>query len=182
MEHVRGPCYLGHVPAPASSFTLSVALGEHSFSASGKPDLVLKAFEDFKVLAGRGDAPGAAEQKGTTAGKAKPPKVPKSPGNMTLPAFLARLTLKGAAQIGTAIVVWSVQYNDKDKLTPAEVEALWKRTKYKLPSNRGNLTRDLNSAVKQGLLRKEGERKDQVFYADAYEQQQVETWAASDGD
>jgi hypothetical protein len=43
------------------------------------------------------------------------------------------------------------------------------------------LTRDLNKAVKEGLLRKEGERKDQVFYAHAYEQQQVETWATSDG-
>lgn len=169
------------MPASASSFTLSVTLGEHSFSASGKPALVLKAFEDFKVLTGRGDAHGAAEQKGTTAGRAKAQKAPKSPGNMTLPAFLARLTLKGGAQIGTAIVAWSVQHTDKDKLTPAEVQTLWKQTKYKLPSTRGNLTRDLNKAVKEGLLRKEGERKDQVFYADAYEQQQVETWATSDG-
>lgn len=167
--------------ATASPFTLSVTLGEHSFSASGKPALVLKAFEDFKVLTGRGDTHGVAEQKGTTVGKAKPPKPPKSPGNMTLPAFLARLTLKGGAQIGTAIVAWSVQHTDKDKLTPAEVQTLWKQTKYKLPSTRGNLTRDLNKAVKEGLLRKEGERKDQVFYADAYEQQQVETWATSDG-
>lgn len=169
------------MPASASSFALSVTLGEHSFSASGKPDLVLKAFEDFKVLTGRGDAPGAAEQKGTSAGKVKPPKVPKSPGNMTLPAFLARLTLKGGAQTGAAIVVWSAQHADKTKLAPPEVQALWKQTKYKLPSSLGNLTRDLNKAVKQGLLRKEGERKDQVFYADAYEQQQVEAWATSDG-
>lgn len=169
------------MPASASSFTLSVTLGEHSFSASGKPDLVLKAFEDFKVLAGRADAPNAAQQKGAPGGKAKPPKAPKSPGNMTLPAFLARLTLKGGAQIGTAIVVWSAQHTDKSKLTPAEVEALWKQTKFKLPSSRSNLSRDLNKAVKQGLLRKEGPRNGQVFYADTYEQQQVETWAASDG-
>ena len=167
--------------ASASSFTLSVTHGEHSFSASGKPDLVLKTFEDFKVLAGWGDAPDAAKQKGASAGKAKPPKVPKSPGNMTLPAFLARLTLKGGAQIGTAIVAWSAQHNDKSKLTPADVQALWKQTKYKLPSNRGNLARDLNKAVKQGLLRKEGERGHQIFYADAYEQDQVEAWAKSDG-
>jgi hypothetical protein len=167
--------------APARSFVLSVTLGEHSFSASGKPDLVLKAFEDFKALTRKGDAYDAAVQKGTAAGKAKPPKAPKSPSNMTLPAFLARLTLKGGAQIGTAIVVWSAQHTDKNKLTPAEVQALWKQTKYKLPSNLGNLTRDLNKAVKQGLLRKEGQRKEQVFYADAYEQQQVEAWATSDG-
>jgi hypothetical protein len=165
----------------ASSFTLSVTLGEYAFSASGKPDRVLKAFEDFKVLTGWGDAPDAADQKGTTTGKAKRPKVPKSPGNMTLPAFLARLTLKGGVQVGTAIVVWSAQHTDKNKLTPAEIQALWKQTKYKLPSNRGNLSRDLNKAVKQGLLRKEGERMGQVFYADAYEQQQVEAWATSDG-
>jgi len=159
-----------------------VTLGEHSFSASGKPALVLKAFEDFKVLTGRGDAPGAAEQKGTTTGgKAKAPKALKAPANMTLPAFLARLTLKGGAQVGTAIVAWSAQHTDKDKLTPAEVQTLWKQTKYKLPSTRGNLTRDLNKAVKEGLLRREGERKDQVFYANAYEQQQVEKWATSDG-
>jgi hypothetical protein len=167
--------------ASASTFTLSVTLDEHSFSASGKPALVLKAFEDFKVLAGRGVAPDAAEQKGVTAGKAKPSKVPKSPSNMTLPAFLARLTLKGGAQIGTAIVAWSAQHTDKNKLTPAEIQTLWKQTKYKLPSNRGNLSRDLNKAVKLGLLRKEGERTDQVFYADAYEQQQVGAWATSDG-
>jgi hypothetical protein len=165
----------------ASSFALSVTLGEHSFSASGKSDLVLKAFEDFKVLTGRGDAPDAGGQKGATASKAKPPKVPKSPGNMTLPAFLARLTLKGGVQIGTAIVVWSAQHNDKNKLSSTEVQALWKQTKYKLPSNLGNLTRDLNKAVKQGLLRKEGEHKSQVFYADAYEQDQVETWVTSGG-
>jgi hypothetical protein len=169
------------MPAPASTFTLSVTLGEHSFSASGKHDLVLKAFEDFKALTGQVDAPDAAEQKGTAAGKAKPPKAPKPPGNMTLPAFLARLTLKGGAQIGTAIVVWSAQHTDKNKLAPAEVQGLWKQTKYKLPSNLGNLTRDLHKAVKQGLLRKEGERKGLVFYADAYEQQQVEAWATSDG-
>jgi hypothetical protein len=172
------------MPASASSFTLSVTIGEHSFSASGKHDLVLKAFEDFKALTaltGQGDVPDATEQKGTAAVKAKPSKAPKSSGNMTLPAFLARLTLKGGAQIGAAIVAWSAQHNEKDKLTPTEVQALWKQTKYKVPSNLGNLARDLNKAVKQGLLRKEGERKDQVFYADGYEQQQVETWATSDG-
>lgn len=169
------------MPASASSFTLSVTFGEHSFSASGKPNLVLKAFEDFKALTGHGDSPVTAGQKGAASGKTKSPKVSKSPGNMTLPAFLARLSLKGGAQIGTAIVVWSAQHTDKSKLTPAEVEALWKQTKYKLPSNRGNLARDLNKAVKQGLLRKEGERNSQVFYADAYEQQQVEKWATSDG-
>lgn len=166
----------------ATSFTLSVALGEHSFSASGKPALVLKAFEDFKVLAGREDAHDVAGQKGITTGKAKAPKVPKSPGTMTLPAFLARLKkLKGGAQVGTAIVVWSAQHNDKAKLTSAEVQALWKQTKYKLPSSLGNVTRDLNKAVKQGSLRKEGERKSQIFYADTYEQEQVEAWAPSDG-
>jgi len=169
------------MPAPASSFTLSVTLGEHSFSASGKHDLVLKAFEDFKVLTGQDDVPDAAEQKRTAVSKAKPSKVAKPSGNMTLPAFLARLTLKGGAQTGTAMVAWSAQHTDKDKLTPAEVQVLWKQTKYKLPSNLGNLTRDLNQAVKQGLLRKEGERKDLVFYADTYEQQQVEAWATSDG-
>jgi hypothetical protein len=41
------------MPTPANSFTLSVTLGEDSFSASGKHDLVLKAFEDFKALTGR---------------------------------------------------------------------------------------------------------------------------------
>ena len=167
--------------ASASSFTLSVTLGEHSFSASGKSDLVLKAFEDFKALTGRDDVVDAAEQKSTAVGKAKPQKVPKSPGNLTLPAFLARLTLKGGVQIGTAIVVWSAQHNDKNKLSSTEVRALWKQTKYKLPSNLGNLTRDLNKAVKQGLLRREGEHKSQVFYADTYEQHQVEAWATSDG-
>jgi hypothetical protein len=160
---------------------LSVTVGEDSFSASGKHELVLKAFEDFKALTGQGDAPDAAEQKGTTRRNAKPPKAPKPSGNMTLPAFLARLTIKGGAQTGAAIVAWSAQHTDKDKLTPAEVQTLWKQTKYKVPSNLGNLTRDLNKAVKQGLLRKEGDRQDQVFYADAYEQEQVEAWAASDG-
>lgn len=48
----------------------------------GKPALVLKAFEDFKVLAGRDDAHDAAGQKGATTGKAKAPKVSKSPGTM----------------------------------------------------------------------------------------------------
>lgn len=175
------PCYFDHVPAQASSFTLSVTLGEHSFSASGKHDLVLKAFEEFKALTGHGEASHSAERKGAAVGKGKPSKAPKAPGGMTLPAFLARLTLKGGAQTGTAIVAWSAQHTDNDKLTPAEVQTLWKQTKYKVPSSLGNVTRDLNNAVKQGLLRKEGERKDLVFYADTYEQQQVETWATSNG-
>jgi hypothetical protein len=169
------------MPAPAGSFTLSVTLGDDSFSASGKHDLVLKAFEDFKALSGQGGVPHEAEQTGTTRRTAKPPKAPKPPGGMTLPAFLARLTIKGGPRTGTAIVAWSAQHTAKDKLTPADVEALWKQTKYKLPSTHGNLTRDLNRAVKQGWLRKEGSGRGQVFYADPYEQQQVETWATSKG-
>jgi hypothetical protein len=169
------------MPASASGFTLSVTLSEDSFSATGKHDLVLKAFEDFKALTGQSDAPDAAAGKGAVRSKTKAPKAPKPSGNMTLPAFLARLTMKGGAQTGAAIVAWSAQHANKDKLTPGEVQSLWKQTKYKVPSNLGNLTRDLNKAVKQGLLRKEGDRKDQVFYADAYEQQQVEAWATSGG-
>jgi len=41
------------MPSSTGSFELSVSLGENSFSASGKHDLVLKAFEDFKALTGR---------------------------------------------------------------------------------------------------------------------------------
>jgi hypothetical protein len=165
------------VPAPASSFTLSVTLGEDSFSAEGKHDLVLKAFEEFKALAGRGDAPDVAEQKGTSR-KAKPPKASKPSGNMTLPAFLARLTLSSGPKTGAAIVAWSAQHGDKNKLTSSEVRELWKETKYKLPSTLGNVTRDLNEAAKKGLLRKEGKGPSLVFYADAYEQEKVETWVA----
>jgi hypothetical protein len=168
------------MPASASSFTLSVTLGEDSFSASGKHDLVLRAFEDFKMLTGQSGAPDAPEQTGTARRKARP-KASRAAGDLTLPAFLGRLTIKGGTQTGAAIVAWSAQHTDKEKLTPAEVQTLWKQTRYKLPSNLGNLTRDLNKAVKQGLLRKEGERKGQVFYADAYEQQQVEAWATSNG-
>lgn len=166
--------------APASSFALSVTIGDDSFSASGNHDLVLKAFEDFKVLTGQSGTPDAPEQKAASRPKAKL-RASKAGGDMTLPAFLARLTIKGGAQTGAAIVAWSAHHADNDKLTPTEVQALWKQTKYKVPSSLGNLTRDLNNAVKQGLLRKEGDRKDQVFYADAYEQQQVESWATTDG-
>jgi hypothetical protein len=99
---------------------------------------------------------------------------------MTLPAFLARLTLKSGPKTGTAIVAWSAQHGDKHKLTSSEVRELWKGTRYKLPSSLGNVTRDLNVAAKKGMLRKEGNGPSLVFYADAYEQEQVEAWATSD--
>jgi len=38
------------------SFTLSVTLGGDSFYASGQPNLVQKAFEDFKALVAMGAA------------------------------------------------------------------------------------------------------------------------------
>jgi hypothetical protein len=168
------------MPAPTGSFDLSVSLGEASFSASGKPDLVLKAFEDFKALTGHADvAQQASAGRRTTSAKRASSASPPS-GDLSLPAFLARLKIKGGAQVGTAIIAWSAQYDGKDRLTPKEVEVLWKRTKYKVPSTVGNLTRDLNKAVKAGLLRKDEQGRGKVvFYADAYEQQQVEQWATT---
>jgi hypothetical protein len=173
------------MPDPASSLTLSVTLGEDSFSASGKPDLVQKAFEEFKALTGHPrDAAAVAPRKDAGSRRSGNGKAngsgAKTSGDLTLPAFLARLKLQGGPQIGTAIVAWSAQYGDEAKLTSSEVEKLWKRTRYKVPSTLGNVTRDLNKAVTKGLLRREGEGRGVVFYANAYEQSEVEKWVADD--
>jgi hypothetical protein len=123
--------------------TLSVTFGDDSFSASGKQDVVLKAFEDFKALTGH-DGGETSTQKPAAARRVGPKRsatTTRSSGAATLPAFLAPLKLKSGPKTGAAIVAWSAQHGETSKLTSAEVRDLWKGTKYKLPSTLGNVTR-----------------------------------------
>jgi hypothetical protein len=166
--------------APTSLFTLDVRLGEDAFSASGKPDLVLKAFEDFKALTGHiGDGP----QPTTSAKRAPRERHIKTPhGEVLLQEFLAKLKLKGNAQVGAAILSWATQHGEKDKLTTLELHELWEQTEHKAPTPASNVTRDLGPAIKKGWVKKEGKGKGQTFHAQAYGQKEVAKLAAASED
>lgn len=160
-----------NVPTATSSFTLDVRLGEDTFSASGKPDLVLRAFEDFKRLTGH-----AAEAAGETVkgnAKARRHQQEKRTGDVLLQEFLAKLSLKGNAQIGAAILSWAAQHHDKDKLTSVELHELWSETEFKPPTPAANTVRDLAPAVKKGWIKKDGKGRAQTFHAPPFGQKEV---------
>jgi hypothetical protein len=163
------------MPSSIGSFELSVSLGGSSFSSSGKPDLVLKAFEDFKALVGHGGeiAPASAGSSVRSPARAK-----RAGSHESVPvqAFLSKLKLKGNAQIGAAILSWSAQHGENEKLTPSELHSLWEQTEFKPPSPASNTVRDLAPAVKKGWVKKEGKGAGQTFYAPAYGQKEVAKW------
>jgi hypothetical protein len=90
-----------------------------------------------------------------------------------LQEFLAKLKLKGNAEVGAAILSWAAQHDEKDKLTSTELHELWEQTEFKAPTPASNIPRDLAPAVKKGWVKKEGKGKGQTFHAQAYGQKEV---------
>jgi hypothetical protein len=163
------------VPSATGSFALDVRFGEDSFSASGKPDLVLKAYEDFKALTGHGgDHPPPI----VAAKRAARSTQTNTHDEVLLQEFLTTLNLKGNGQVGAAILAWSAQYGEKEKLTVLELHELWEQTEHRAPSPASNIPRDLASAIKKGWVKKEGKGQGQTFHAQAYGQKEVAKLAA----
>jgi hypothetical protein len=163
------------VPSATGFFALDVRLGEDSFSASGKPDLVLKAYEDFKALTGHG---GDDPPPRVAAKRAARSTQTKTHDEVFLQEFLATLNLKGNGQVGAAILAWTAQYGEKEKLTALELHELWEQTEHRAPTPAANIPRDLTPAIRKGWVKKEGKGQGQTFYAQAYGQKEVAKLAA----
>ena len=163
------------MPTPNASFELSVSLGDDSFFASGKYDLVLKAFEEFKAMTGRSVAAGSkaaprtgpAKQRGSGSDGGQNAS---AASGLLLPAYIDMLTLMGNKERVTAILVWSAE-NGKEALTPAEIKALWVKTHLKPAAN---LSRDIAAAAKKGWIASEG----QGWVAHGFGKKAVAGWAA----
>lgn len=172
--------YIASMPASAAPFQLSVSLDDYSFSASGKPDQVLKAFEDFKAMAGYG---GEGSKPPPVARRVPRERKDKAPHDeVLLQEFLAKLKLKGNAEIGAAILSWTAQHSEKDALTTRELHELWEQTEHKAPTPASNISRDLAPAIKKGWVKKEGKGKGQTFRAQAYGQKEIAKLMAAPGE
>jgi hypothetical protein len=167
------------MPTSASPFTLSVTLGDDSFSASGKHDLVLKAFEDFKVMAGHA---GDGSQPPPARRARREKKNETSHDEVLLQEFLAKLKLKSNAEVGAAILAWAAEHGEKAALTSSELHELWEQTEFKAPTPAANVPRDLGPAVKKGWVKKEGKGKGQTFRAQAYGQKEIAKLTAAPGE
>lgn len=172
--------------ATARDFTLSITLGDASFSASGDSQLVLDAFAEFKELARsapkRRNTPPQHDQSVDKADEVPASDTGgASDEDLPLPAFLATLKLSGNTQIGTAILDWSKRYANKDTLTSAELYDLWGSTSYKPPSRVANLTRDMKKAGQQGWIKVSGKGSDLKFQAYGFTTKTVDGWRASKG-
>jgi hypothetical protein len=159
---------------------MAMSFGDSSFSASGRHDQVIKAFEDFKGLIGRSGA--SASVVSPTAKPAKTtaqPKVP-SPGSVAfaskadglpLQGYLAGLDLPTNWQRATAILIWSAEHDGKENLTAGEIKKLWAKTHFKSP---GNLSRDLGVASKNGWIVYEGKH----YFAHGFGKKAASEWVA----
>jgi hypothetical protein len=168
---------LKQMPPSASSFALAVTLGQDSFSASGKHDLVLKAYEDFKAMTGRGGVPAPASATGKTGKAGASTKQPATGSTTTtadglpLQGYLAELDLPTNWQRVTAILIWSADHGGKGSLTTGEVKKLWAKTHFKSP---GNLSRDIGVAAKNGWIMTEGK----AHFAHGFGRKAASEWVA----
>jgi hypothetical protein len=165
------------MPTPSAQFQLSVSLGGDSFSACGKHDLVLKAFEDFKELTGQARDSLPSKGRGS-ATKTKPATgaANASLGGLPLPAYVKSLKLAGNKERATAILVWAAE-NGKDRLKTTEIESYWKTTHFKRP---GNLGRDLGLAAKEGWIALEGKPPDQAWVVHGFGKEALASWGKSE--
>jgi hypothetical protein len=161
------------MPTSTAVFELSVSIGGNSFSASGKHDLVLKAFEDFKALTGGsvGDPtptkPRGSKTKSNGGGASSP-----STDGFPLPAYVKAIKLVGNKERATAILAWASE-NGKVRLTTREIEDLWKTTHFKVA---GNLKRDLGLAAKEGWVAREGKGSDQAWVIHGFGKTTLASW------
>jgi hypothetical protein len=135
----------------SGALELSITLGDATFTASGSSDIVMSALTEFKAMLG--DTPSAKREarKPHTEGEETNGKQEKK---TVLPLFIKDRNPKGNPLTATAIVAWAQLHGDRpDGITAAEALKLWKTTSMKPP---GNLSRDMASAAKDGLLEKKG--------------------------
>jgi hypothetical protein len=135
---------------------ISIGLGPATFSAAGEASVVMDALEKFTSLAQGAeltlDEPEAAG--GSEGEPAAPVKPATTQEKQVLPEFLSGRSLKGNAEVATAIVAWAQKYDGKPMgLRRSEIAGNWRNTRVKEP---GNLGRDLGTAIKAGLLHREG--------------------------
>lgn len=135
----------------SGALELSITLGDATFTASGSSDIVMSALSEFKAMLG--DVPRAKrDARKTHAGAEEPSGGGEK--KVVLPLFVKERNPKGNPLTATAIVAWAQIYGDRaDGITAAEALKLWKTTSMKPP---GNLSRDMASAAKEGLLEKKG--------------------------
>jgi hypothetical protein len=133
-----------------SPFELSVARGDCSFRAVGSLEAVNEAYAKFEELLGEAPsrpapANGHERQNGTTKTNGS--------GKRSLQQLVKEQGFQRNPQIAAAIVTWAHDHDGRKSLTAPETKKLWKATPIKPP---GNVNRDLDSAVKQGWLDKDG--------------------------
>jgi hypothetical protein len=143
---------------------LSVSIADASFSASGETRVVLDAYADFKELIRAAPAatrPRIEASPAETAEAVTEPKPTgdqaapevKAPTSLPLKPYLERLKLPGNKHKAAAMVAWSAESGAKADLTVTEVEALWRRSPFKVPKN---VPRDLRAAETEGWLESDG--------------------------
>lgn len=136
------------MPEDSNRFELRIALGDASFEATGSATQVMAALKQFRELAEppTGDAPPTVTTRKTPSGAA-------TKSGTVLPVFLQSLGLTKNPEVATAIVAWSEMHDNKPSLTAPAIRKLWLGTPIKKP---GNVNRDAETAVKAGLLSREG--------------------------
>jgi len=102
----------------------------------------------------------------------------KSPTDLPLKPFVAALKLRGNKEKAAAILAWSAESGSEPALNIADLEKLWRKTPFKMPSN---LARDLRNAEAEGWLRREGkEGSPEARYSiTGYGEDAVAGWANS---
>jgi hypothetical protein len=139
-------------------FELNIAIGSATFNAVGDAERVMAALEEFAELMQKVPDLGGGADGGDHSEEAPPPAEQTGGGSsvgqkMVLPLFLREKNPSGNPMVATAIVAWAEVHDGKAGLTAPQARALWRGTSLRAP---GNLNRDMEMAVRQGLLHKEG--------------------------
>jgi hypothetical protein len=141
------------------TFNLSISLGESSFTASGSPELVLSAWNEFKTMV---QEPPPAQD--TTNGK----KRERDPGSgdkraagrrnedgadrVPLPVFMKSRKWDNMAEYATGIFVWAKRHDDKEQMKPGDMVTYWKKVAKK-PGRPANVCA---AAAREGWLESAG--------------------------
>jgi hypothetical protein len=175
------------MPDSQEPFSLTVTLGTATFAASGRPELVKEAFDDFKqLLKQRAESATRDTDTGDSSGARPTKRAPTAHSAhdhadgpaLPLPAFLRTLTLPGNKEVSAAIVAWSDKYGEQKILSAAEIGTLWKTTARKPPSSAPNLVRDVRAAAKQGWIHTTGSGSSLKFNATGFTHETVDGWKA----
>lgn len=128
---------------------MRLAIGDASFEAAGDSEAVMRAFEDFKILAMARSTP---SPKGPASAARNNGGGDHSNSDMPLAVFVKRAFSSQAAK-ATAIVMWARDHEGKSALKPSDIEAHWRKTTGKVPANPSQVCA---TAVTHGWLHNEG--------------------------